>query len=68
MMRTSGFTLIELSIALVIIGLIAGGILVGRDLISAAGVRVAKCFERPLHFFEFRLFVLFAHIRSPFEN
>jgi len=34
-----GFTLIELSIVLVIVGLIIGGVLVGRDLISAAGVR-----------------------------
>lgn len=34
-----GFTLIELSIVLVIIGLIVGGVLVGRDLIQAAGVR-----------------------------
>lgn len=34
-----GFTLIELSIVLVIIGLIIGGILVGRDLIDAASVR-----------------------------
>ena len=30
----SGFTLIELSITLVIIALIVGGILIGRDLIS----------------------------------
>jgi prepilin-type N-terminal cleavage/methylation domain-containing protein len=38
--RTSlGFTLIELSIVLVIIGLIVGGVLVGQDLIRAAGVR-----------------------------
>lgn len=35
----AAFTLVELSIVLVIIGLIVGGILVGRDLISAAGVR-----------------------------
>ena len=35
----SGFTLVELSIVLVIIGLITGGVLVGRDLISAATVR-----------------------------
>jgi prepilin-type N-terminal cleavage/methylation domain-containing protein len=35
----SGFTLVELSIVLVIIGLIIGGVLVGRDLISAATVR-----------------------------
>ncbi len=34
-----GFTLIELSIVLVIIGLIIGGILVGQDLISAAEIR-----------------------------
>ena len=34
-----GFTLIELSIVLVIIGLIVGGVLVGRDLINAAAVR-----------------------------
>src|SRR6201999_1632157 len=39
--RTSeqGFTLIELSIVLVIIGLIVGGVLVGQDLIRAAAVR-----------------------------
>ena len=35
----SGFTLIELSIVLVIIGLIVGGVLVGRDLIKAAELR-----------------------------
>lgn len=34
-----GFTLIELSIVLVIIGLIVGGILVGNDLIEAAKLR-----------------------------
>lgn len=34
-----GFTLIELSIVLVIIGLIVGGVLVGQDLIGAAAVR-----------------------------
>jgi prepilin-type N-terminal cleavage/methylation domain-containing protein len=35
----AGFTLIELSIVLVIIGLIVGGVLVGQDLIRAAEVR-----------------------------
>lgn len=35
----NGFTLIELSIVLVIIGLIVGGVLVGQNLISAAAVR-----------------------------
>src|SRR5476649_1014388 len=34
-----GFTLVELSIVLVIIGLIIGGVLVGRTLIEAAAVR-----------------------------
>ena len=37
--RKSGFTLIELSIVLVIIGLIVGGVLVGQDLIKAAETR-----------------------------
>lgn len=35
----AGFTLIELSIVLVIIGLIIGGVLVGRDMIKAAELR-----------------------------
>lgn len=35
----SGFTLVELSIAIVIIGLIIGSVLVGRDLIGAAEIR-----------------------------
>lgn len=34
-----GFTLVELSIVLVIIGLIIGGVLVGQDLIKAAEIR-----------------------------
>jgi prepilin-type N-terminal cleavage/methylation domain-containing protein len=37
--RKGGFTLIELSIALVIIGLIIGGIFVGKDMIHAAEIR-----------------------------
>ena len=37
--KEQGFTLIELSIVLVIIGLIVGGVLVGQDLIKAAEVR-----------------------------
>jgi prepilin-type N-terminal cleavage/methylation domain-containing protein len=37
--RQSGFTLIELSIVMVIIGLIIGGILVGQDMIRTATIR-----------------------------
>ena len=37
--KKQGFTLIELSIVLVIIGLIVGGVLVGQDLIKAAETR-----------------------------
>jgi prepilin-type N-terminal cleavage/methylation domain-containing protein len=36
---SAAFTLIELSIVLVIIGLLVGGVLVGRDLIKAAEIR-----------------------------
>lgn len=35
----SGFTLIELSIVLVIIGLLVGGVLVGKDLIKSSEIR-----------------------------
>lgn len=38
---SSGFTLLELSVLMVVIGLIAGGVLVGRDLIHAAEIRSA---------------------------
>jgi len=37
--KTLGFTLIELSIVLVVIGLIVGGIFVGADMLNAAQVR-----------------------------
>jgi prepilin-type N-terminal cleavage/methylation domain-containing protein len=37
--KYTGFTLVELSIVLIIVGLIAAGVLVGRDLIHAAQLR-----------------------------
>lgn len=37
----NGFTLVELSVVLVIIGLILGAVLLGRDLIKAAEIRAA---------------------------
>jgi prepilin-type N-terminal cleavage/methylation domain-containing protein len=37
--NNQAFTLIEISIVLVVIGLLVGGVLVGRDLLSAAAVR-----------------------------
>jgi prepilin-type N-terminal cleavage/methylation domain-containing protein len=37
--RIAGFTLIELSIVLVIVGLVIGGVFVGRDMIRAAEIR-----------------------------
>ena len=45
--KESGFTLIEISIVLVIIGLIAGSILVGRDLINAAAIRAQVILSTP---------------------
>jgi prepilin-type N-terminal cleavage/methylation domain-containing protein len=40
-LKKSAFTLVELSIVLVIIGLVIGGVLVGKDLIKAAETRSA---------------------------
>jgi prepilin-type N-terminal cleavage/methylation domain-containing protein len=37
--RSNGFTLIELSIVIVIIGLVIGGVLVGKDLIASSKIR-----------------------------
>ncbi len=38
-MRNSGFTLVELAVVLVIIGLIAGGVMVGQSLVEGAQLR-----------------------------
>ncbi|HVS27365.1 MAG TPA: prepilin-type N-terminal cleavage/methylation domain-containing protein, partial [Burkholderiales bacterium] len=39
MRKQSGFTLIEIAIVLVIIGLLLGGVLKGQELITSARVR-----------------------------
>ena len=56
MQHRSGFTLVELSIVLVIIGLITGGVLVGRNLIEAAKIRQEltqiERFKTAVHTFE----------------
>lgn len=55
--RYAGFTLIELSIVLVIIGLLVGGVLVGQDLIKAASERrlLAGMSQIDLAVFQFKL-------------
>lgn len=54
----AGFTLIELSIVLVIIGLLVGGILVGQDLIKAAQIHATMTqldkFNTAVHTFQTR--------------
>jgi prepilin-type N-terminal cleavage/methylation domain-containing protein len=41
--RQAGFTLVEIAIVLVIIGLLLGGVLKGQELINSAKVKNALC-------------------------
>lgn len=56
MLQKNGFTLIEISIVLVIIGLIAGGVIAGRSLIRASEIRSfiqeIEKFRTDMHIFE----------------
>ena len=65
----SAFTLIELSIVLVIIGLIIGGVLVGQDLINAATIRAQisqiEKYQTAVHTFELKYGYLPGDIPDP---
>ena len=67
--RKSGFTLIELSIVLVIIGLIIGGVLTGQDLINAATIRAQisqiENYQTAVHTFELKYGYLPGDIPDP---
>ena len=67
-----GFTLLELSIALVVMGLIVGGILVGRDLLDAAYARsqIAQIdkFQTATRLFETKYGYLPGDIPSPYAT
>jgi prepilin-type N-terminal cleavage/methylation domain-containing protein len=65
----SGFTLVEIAIVLVIIGLIVGAILVGRDLIEAAKINAQiaqiNSYNTAVHAFESRYDALPGDISDP---
>lgn len=69
---THGFTLIELSIVLVIIGLIVGGILTGRDLIDAAAIRAQvsqiEKYHTAVHTFQGKYGYLPGDIPNPYAT
>lgn len=71
-MKNSGFTFIELSIVLVIIGLVVGGILMGQDLINAATVlsqisQIGK-YNTAVHVFESKYGYLPGDIPDPYAS
>ncbi len=67
--QQNGFTLIELSLVLVIIGLIVGGVLVGKDLINAATIRSQisqlESFDMGVSVFKQKYGALPGDIRNP---
>lgn len=67
--KTRGFTLIEISIVLIIIGLVVAGILVGRDLIKDAEnkrvIRSLESFRTAFYAFRTKYNALPGDMRSP---
>lgn len=67
-LKFQAFTLIELAVVLVIIGLIAGGVMVGLDMIKAAGVRAQvnqiQQFQTAVHTFKLKYNALPGDISS----
>lgn len=67
-----GFTLIEMSIVLVIIGLIIGGILTGQDLINAASIRAQTSqiekYQTAVHTFQNKYGYLPGDIPNPYAS
>ncbi len=70
--NNSGFTLIEMSIVLVIIGLIVGGILVGVDMVNAAAIRAQisqiEKYNTAVHTFQSKYGYLPGDIPNPYAS
>ena len=70
--KSLGFSLIELSIVLVIIGLVAGGVLVGQDLINSAAIRTQisqiEKYQTAVHAFQAKYEYLPGDIPAPYAT